>query len=274
MTQIGVFKLIDPPPGQVEVIQQAVDAIDYPWWRTLRATWADPDGACLVKWDPQMQQGATGLFYGTRYEIHLGTRYAGWEKQVPFVFAHEAGHFVDRATFDRATKDAITEFLHDDPQTYRRDEEMQNGKVVEHAHVNEHNEDWSDRNKHYYLMLNEAYADLFVRAFAPAIWDGTAFAELRGGVRSMHPRFTHWSNDLDAVRRLTLERNMTVYDDVPADHTHAEAISRAAELGLMGGTSKRTFNPNGNLTRAQAAAVMVRLYDRLKGETPEPAPNE
>ena len=43
-------------------------------------------------------------------------------------------------------------------------------------------------------------------------------------------------------------------------------ILRAAELGLLQGYGDGTFRPNEPLTRAQAAAVMVRLHDKLKEE--------
>lgn len=264
---VGPFLLVDPPDGQVADIRRILEHIDYPWRRVLPATWADPDGAVRVLWDPAMQQGSTGLFYGHRYDIVLGTRYAGWQRGAPFVFAHEVGHMVDRATFDGETCAAITELLHQSPETYRRDDDRLNGEPYPYAHTAEHNEHWSRRDKHYFLMLNEAYADLFVRTFAPAIWDGTAFPDRHG---PRYPRFTHWTDDLDAVRRLTLARSITVYDDVTADHAHRDSIERAAELGLMAGKGDGRFDPDAPLTRGQAATLLVRQYDRLLAELQRP----
>ena len=253
--QAGVFRLVDPPPGQADIIRAAVNAIDYPWWRLLRATWADPDGAILVKW-LDTGQGTNGLFYGPTYEIHLSHMEKDLDSGAAFVFAHEVGHLVDRATFDTATRQAITTLYHSGDY-------IQIGHFDhDHPDAGHESEAWSSARNSYVSRLNECYADQFVAAFAPRIWNGDD-AE---GWRQRHPRFVHWTDDLAAIRRLTLERPMSVYDDVPPDHAYAESINRAAELGLMGGYSDGTFGPSDYLTRAQAATVMVRLYDRLIAE--------
>lgn len=59
----------------------------------------------------------------------------------------------------------------------------------------------------------------------------------------------------------------SVFKDVPDDRWSAADIKRAKELGLIGGADdKGNFNPTGSLTREQAAVIMVRLYDKVKGE--------
>lgn len=56
--------------------------------------------------------------------------------------------------------------------------------------------------------------------------------------------------------------------DVSPDDVGYEEIAKAAELGIINGKvnaqGKRYFDPNGKLTRAQAAAILVTAYD-LKG---------
>jgi peptidoglycan hydrolase-like protein with peptidoglycan-binding domain len=54
------------------------------------------------------------------------------------------------------------------------------------------------------------------------------------------------------------------FRDVPTDHLHVKAIERVKELGLMTGHPDGTFRPSGAFTRAQAAAVITRLYELLK----------
>lgn len=247
--QLGLFHLVDPPDGQTGAIADTLARIDYPFARIIPAIRQDPDQAVLVRWDPDMQQGATGLFYGHTYEIHLGTRYSGWEGKVPFVFAHEVGHMVDRATFDRDTRTAIMDLYHDSPETYRRDGQTLNDKVIEYAHSHEHRETWTAAQPHYYFKINESFADSFVAAFAPSVWAGK------------HPRFTHWTSDLDTVRRLTLQRRIRVFDDIDDDHPFREAIEWAAEKGLVKGWPDGTFRPNEPVTR-QALAAILRRYDK------------
>ncbi|WP_255428666.1 S-layer homology domain-containing protein [Sporosarcina sp. resist] len=59
--------------------------------------------------------------------------------------------------------------------------------------------------------------------------------------------------------------------DVSPDDVGYEEIAMAAELGIINGKvnaqGKRYFDPNGKLTRAQAAAILVTAYD-LKGTVP------
>lgn len=53
------------------------------------------------------------------------------------------------------------------------------------------------------------------------------------------------------------------FPDVPGDHTHAEAIAKAVELELMQGYPDGTFRPERPLTRGQAAALLIRLHERV-----------
>lgn len=252
--RLGVFELIDPPEGQVDMVMRVLAACSYPWRRVIPAVRRDPDQAVLIKWMDLGQKG-TGLFYGGTYEIHLSTRYANWQRNVPFVFAHELGHLVDRATLRNSDREELTYLLHDSPETYRYDDESawMNDKPRNDAHIREHNERWTRRDKHYHLMLNEAYADLFVATFIPSVF--------------RYVRFTHWTSDLEAVQHITLQRSIQVFTDVPKDHPHKEGVERAAELGLVSGYPDGTFRPDNELTRGQAATIAVRQYDRILAET-------
>lgn len=52
------------------------------------------------------------------------------------------------------------------------------------------------------------------------------------------------------------------FPDVPADHWAAEAIRAVREAGLMTGKADGTFGPNEPVTRAQLAAILVRLMQK------------
>ena len=54
-------------------------------------------------------------------------------------------------------------------------------------------------------------------------------------------------------------------DDDSINHVHKADVYRARELGLMSG-HEDLFDPAAPLTRQQAASIMVRLYDSLKGD--------
>lgn len=241
--RVGIFELVDPPPGGETLVRDVLAACDYPWARVLPAIRRDPDGAVLVKWDQPMPQSTTGLFYGGTYEVHL---HADVTRADAFVFAHEAGHLVDRATLRHTDRQALTDLMH-------------RGPFVQLGHYNHDHPDaghvsegWTDRSNHYPSMLNECYADLWVAAFCPDAWNGNL-----PGTRQHWPRFVHWTEDLDAVRRLTLQRRIDVFTDI-ADNTHREAIEWAAAQGLVSGYSDGTFRPAEPITRAQLATILHR----------------
>lgn len=55
----------------------------------------------------------------------------------------------------------------------------------------------------------------------------------------------------------------TAFSDI-AGHWAEKDIVRAKELGLIQGYTNGSFGPNDGLTRAQAAVLLVKLYDKIK----------
>lgn len=51
--------------------------------------------------------------------------------------------------------------------------------------------------------------------------------------------------------------------DVPADAWYKDAVAKAAELGIVEGVGGGLFEPERAVTRAECAAMCVRLYDKL-----------
>jgi len=60
------------------------------------------------------------------------------------------------------------------------------------------------------------------------------------------------------------QRNISAFDDVPSNAWFAQAVGTAFYYEIISGTSPTTFNPNGTITR-QEAAVMVARAARLTG---------
>lgn len=59
-------------------------------------------------------------------------------------------------------------------------------------------------------------------------------------------------------------QTQTTFADVKNGAWYADAVSWAAENGIVNGVSKESFNPDGNVTREQIATIMLR-YSRHKG---------
>jgi len=52
----------------------------------------------------------------------------------------------------------------------------------------------------------------------------------------------------------------TSFSDVPANHRHAQAITALSEDGIIRGFPDGTFQPSGNVTRAELAAIICRKF--------------
>jgi hypothetical protein len=64
------------------------------------------------------------------------------------------------------------------------------------------------------------------------------------------------------------------FEDVPADSVHAQAIDRIIQYGITVGTSETTFNPSGDLSRAQMSTFLVRLLILTDSSIEQPADHE
>lgn len=250
---IGPFRLVDPPPGQSDIIRAAIEAIDYPWERLAAAVVDDRDKAVLVEWDDTGGQ-VSGRFYGGSLRIIMGTRAYQLDEGAGFVFAHEVGHLVDAATFTDADRAALAALFHRGPFA-------QIGHFNhDHPDAGHVSEEWSDTSNAYVSRLDECYADQFVAAFAPTLWAGR-------GVR-----FVHWTDDHAEIRRLTLARDLTPAPkpkptpipepEVRTVKRQGRYVRRALRLGLMKRLDGR-FRPRARMTRAQVARALVRLHDKL-----------
>jgi hypothetical protein len=68
-------------------------------------------------------------------------------------------------------------------------------------------------------------------------------------------------------------KTSNVFADVPANSWYAEAVGSAYSYGIVAGTTPTTFNPNGSITREEAAAMVARAA-KLTGMETSMADNE
>lgn len=209
------FRLVNPPPGQADIIEAAIAAIDYPWERLADAVADDYDKAVVVEWDDTGGQ-VSGQFWAGSLKIKMGSRAYQLAGDVAFVFAHEVGHLVDAATLTDADRAALTALFHDGPP-------VQIGHFNhDHPDAGHVSEGWADNANAYVSRLNESFADLFVATFAPSLWDGH------------YPRFVHWTDDLAAVRRIALgDAVVTASTPEPDRHKHRGLWRRIRNLRVV-----------------------------------------
>lgn len=79
--------------------------------------------------------------------------------------------------------------------------------------------------------------------------------------------------DATGYSNFTPKKSYSSFADVPENSWFYSSVKTAYELGLMKGNSAAVFNPNGNLSVAEAVTLAVRLYQTYHEYTlTEPAP--
>lgn len=68
-----------------------------------------------------------------------------------------------------------------------------------------------------------------------------------------------YDEDYYAVEKISYDERETLYDDVDSSDSYYSALTILTELGIFYGDDKGNFNPNDTITRAEAAAVAIRL---------------
>lgn len=109
--------------------------------------------------------------------------------------------------------------------------------------------------KDYKQKDNGEYRIRFVNSWGPE-WGDHGCGYLDTDVNRFEEAFAIVDNINEVKSKLR-------FDDVPDDAWFAKEIERAAELGLIKGTGENVFEPDAPITRAQAAVMMMRLYDKI-----------
>lgn len=174
MTRLGVFDLVGVAPDEAELIEDAYSHIEFDWKLVEDAL----DGGVITVFTENLDGGLLGDYTRSMNLIRLNNSYS--INHFPFTFTHETGHMIDDILLTDEKRNAIiakmllqTDGRHD---------------AVEHQEV------WDKAQTTYAWKINEAWADIFVAAWAPITWG----LKSESGI----PRFTHWVNDLDWIRAL------------------------------------------------------------------------
>lgn len=269
-TAVGPFLLVDPPTPQDEALVRAtIDAIEVPSWDGVTASpefRQDSDRAVVVEWvEAMVPNTATGLYYSGTNRIVLEAGNAG----VGFVFAHEVGHMIDDLVLTDEAREQLSALMHADANP-----DPKFGH--DGTELVPHSEEWVN-GAHYGARINEAFADVFVAAYAPRVWAGDV-----GGGYQRHRRFVHYVEpaNLPKVRAVidplldppaptapakpAPEEDAPMFRDVGRKHPHRRAIERAVRLGLIDPVRPRYFRPRRRVSRGQLAEALVATYDKAR----------
>lgn len=252
------FRLVDPPTedafGPFDTVEWAEDTIariDFPWWRCNPYRWRKyeaQDCRVLVEWgdagDGNMGRWSRSAGKITMDAHKFRIQSKGPTSVVTMTLAHEIGHMVDSTVLDVPAQNAIMQLMHTPPSPVLGpcyDEtrwELPTSRTT-----------WYERHK-------EAYADQFVEAFAPEIWNQREW------------RTHHTHVDPVEIRRLTLGATVpTPFTDIDDESPEAkEAIGWGYATGIIAGTTPTTFDGEKPVTRRQVALFLHRLYKFDRGE--------
>lgn len=246
-----LFNLVNPPnEREVEQVKWAYEKTDVPWHVIIPELRRKGQDKVDVVWTDTGQ--SLGRYWSNDIKIELTTKWDSNQthQATEFTFVHEVGHLFDYATFDDKTRGTLVNLFHEDTKRHE-------------SYPEEHqSEDWWNRQDAYGNRLYEAWADIFTKIFAPEVWA----LKTGEGYTETWWRFTHrpkaWET-VENICRSRWEATRVYEDEEQIDDAHKDNVKKAAELGLMQGGTDGKFRPKDNLTREQAATIMVRLYEKL-----------
>jgi hypothetical protein len=187
----------------------------------------------------QQQPNLTASRYWERTSGIVMAEQPDW--QAAKVFPHELGHALDHLLFTTdEQRDELHALLHrgstppncNDGHWYMRTWDMWTHSAAPGEAVA-----WA---------ISHLAGATSMTAYGPHTWDGVWAERIRD---------LFWQQ----------AKGIPVFNDVPADHTHADAIHRLAAMGIVGGFPDGTFKPSDPVTRGQLATIISRVLDADKG---------
>lgn len=94
--------------------------------------------------------------------------------------------------------------------------------------------------------------------------DGSYGPQTTGAVKAFQAANGLEEDGVAGPKTLEALRRVRPFADVPADAWYADAVTEAAVLGLMEGIGGGLFAPERTVTRAELAAVAVRVAGLIK----------
>lgn len=123
-----------------------------------------------------------------------------------------------------------------------------------------------------YYSAVALFADLCEQYRLDPLKDGVVISHSEGykrGIASNHTDPVHiWSGlglpfTMDGFRKDVYKTMANRFIDVPPGAWYADAVNWCYDHGIIKGVDKTHFNPDGNMTRAEMATVIYRLYQSL-----------
>ncbi|MGP4074868.1 S8 family serine peptidase [Halobacillus sp. K22] len=136
----------------------------------------------------------------------------------------------------------------------------------------------ADRNENYVLSMEyneKTFPDVTGTWAEPYVsylsWENlmTGYPD---GTFGFHDAITRAGAATMIARELDLPLQEADFPDVPSHHWGSEYIGALTEAGILSGYKDGTFQPNGTLTRAEMATLVVRAYE-LTGQSSSTFPD-
>ncbi|MGP4070395.1 S8 family serine peptidase [Halobacillus sp. B29] len=136
----------------------------------------------------------------------------------------------------------------------------------------------ADRNENYVLSMEyneKTFPDVtgtWAEPYVSYLSKENLMTGYPDGTFGFHDAITRAGAATMIARELDLPLKEADFPDVPSRHWGSEYIGALAEAGILSGYEDGTFHPNGTLTRAEMATLVVRAYE-LTGESTSSFPD-
>lgn len=183
---IAPFLLIDPPPGAEDQVRRALSACTFPFDKITPMIVGDPEHRITIEWGDIGEPGILARY--TEYGKSIMVQLNYWNPNDPYLertLLHEIGHMVDYVYLDQLQRSKIL------------------GLLVPPGTEHNHEHPWKGTNNEpYYARIHEAWADAFVKVYAPSLYTASAYVH------------TIADSDVETVKAILSQRKPMLVDEV------------------------------------------------------------